>query len=216
MELLNKNIAAAEASETDSKLVTAVNSNDMTYLVPNEIVIDSLSSNICLNIPNENIMQTSNYSTDHLETNNSCKNNENEQNKIVYNGVAYFNMTETSESIEKKANNNVLLLPKESDVNESETFTELETVSNIQAENPDNKNSNNSRIDFDLENFFTNSLVTTSILNNSLNNDLNNMQQQYSDLSKQESNYYNYNNVTEDSISCGINNFKIFSLDTRF
>jgi hypothetical protein len=147
---------------------------------------------------------------------NSCKNNENEneQNKIFYNGIVYFNMDERNQSIEKEANNNSFFLTEENVVNETESFTELETVSNIQTDNPKIKSSNN-RIEFNLENFFTDSLVTSSIAANSLNNDLNNMQQ-YSDLSKQESNYYNYNNVTEDSISCGLNNFKIFSMDTRF
>jgi len=203
---LNKNVAA-EAFEIEKNLVTEGNSKDMSYLVSNEIATDNLNSNI---------MQKSIYSTEHSETNNSCKNNENEneQNKIFYNGIVYFNMDERNQSIEKEANNNSFFLTEENVVNETESFTELETVSNIQTDNPKIKSSNN-RIEFNLENFFTDSLVTSSIAANSLNNDLNNMQQ-YSDLSKQESNYYNYNNVTEDSISCGLNNFKIFSMDTRF
>jgi hypothetical protein len=203
---LNKNVAA-EAFEIETNLVTEGNSKDMSYLVSNEIATDNLNSNI---------MQKSIYSTEHSETNNSCKNNENEneQNKIFYNGIVYFNMDERNQSIEKEANNNSFFLTEENVVNETESFTELETVSNIQTDNPKIKSSNN-RIEFNLENFFTDSLVTSSIAANSLNNDLNNMQQ-YSDLSKQESNYYNYNNVTEDSISCGLNNFKIFSMDTRF
>ncbi len=206
VELLNKNVAA-EAFEIETNLVTEGNSKDMSYLVSNEIATDNLNSNI---------MQKSIYSTEHSETNNSCKNNENEneQNKIFYNGIVYFNMDERNQSIEKEANNNSFFLTEENVVNETESFTELETVSNIQTDNPKIKSSNN-RIEFNLENFFTDSLVTSSIAANSLNNDLNNMQQ-YSDLSKQESNYYNYNNVTEDSISCGLNNFKIFSMDTRF
>lgn len=203
---MNKNVAA-EAFEIETNLVTEGNSKDMSYLVSNEIATDNLNSNI---------MQKSIYSTEHSETNNSCKNNENEneQNKIFYNGIVYFNMDERNQSIEKEANNNSFFLTEENVVNETESFTELETVSNIQTDNPKIKSSNN-RIEFNLENFFTDSLVTSSIAANSLNNDLNNMQQ-YSDLSKQESNYYNYNNVTEDSISCGLNNFKIFSMDTRF
>ncbi len=203
---MNKNVAA-EAFEIEKNLVTEGNSKDMSYLVSNEIATDNLNSNI---------MQKSIYSTEHSETNNSCKNNENEneQNKIFYNGIVYFNMDERNQSIEKEANNNSFFLTEENVVNETESFTELETVSNIQTDNPKIKSSNN-RIEFNLENFFTDSLVTSSIAANSLNNDLNNMQQ-YSDLSKQESNYYNYNNVTEDSISCGLNNFKIFSMDTRF
>jgi len=203
---LNKNVAT-EAFEIETNLVTEGNSKDMSYLVSNEIATDNLNSNI---------MQKSIYSTEHSETNNSCKNNENEneQNKIFYNGIVYFNMDERNQSIEKEANNNSFFLTEENVVNETESFTELETVSNIQTDNPKIKSSNN-RIEFNLENFFTDSLVTSSIAANSLNNDLNNMQQ-YSDLSKQESNYYNYNNVTEDSISCGLNNFKIFSMDTRF
>ena len=203
---MNKNVAT-EAFEIETNLVTEGNSKDMSYLVSNEIATDNLNSNI---------MQKSIYSTEHSETNNSCKNNENEneQNKIFYNGIVYFNMDERNQSIEKEANNNSFFLTEENVVNETESFTELETVSNIQTDNPKIKSSNN-RIEFNLENFFTDSLVTSSIAANSLNNDLNNMQQ-YSDLSKQESNYYNYNNVTEDSISCGLNNFKIFSMDTRF
>lgn len=209
---------------------TEVNSIAMTYLVPNEIEIENFNSNVRINGEAENILHTSNYSSTNLsETNNNSVQQleiNNKQNKLMYNGVAYFTMIQGDESADKETNNSVSLMSHETAVvNQSESsFTELETASTIQLnDNQNNKNSTN-RIEFDLENFFAHSITVATasasvIATNaveSLSKDLNSMQQQFPDMAKQDSNFYSFNQATEDGLSCGLNNFKIFSLDTQF
>lgn len=217
--------------------------NQLPYLITNESnsinTINSFNNNNMVISNSDGLIQITDFST---ETTNSGGESLNDlskkeiSNKIVYNGVEYFNVVEDdSHEKELELHSSILELDNKNinnmnsnNNNDNNSFAQLETISTIQTDNQNkliqnnvNINNNNSRIDFDLENFFTHSsllIKEPSLV--SVNNDLNNQQAQYVDLTKTESNLIlDYNNTND--VTNGLNSFKIFSInhymdDSRF
>lgn len=177
----------------------------------NEISFITANSNDNINeINNINILQTSKYSTDQTETNslesfvnlNQSLEPLNKQGfgKFFYNGMTYFNIVEeveedNLEGSDSDQQNSVAEVSLDNkNMNNVDSFAQLETISTIQTNDNQNKlfGINSNRIDFDMQNFFTNS--------------------SYSD--KNEINMpLAYNNTNDDGVSNGLNNFKMFSID---
>ena len=197
--------------------------DQIPYLITSESnsinnTTNNFNNNIVISDTNGGLIQISDFSTETstsgVESINELTNKTN-NNKIVYNGITYFNVVEV-ESQEKELDQPSSILSLENNINNADSFAQLETISNIHTDNQNKliqNNNMNSRIDFDLENFFTNSslLIKEPNLVN-INNDLNNQSNHFNDLNKNESNMIlDYNN-TNDATN-GLNSFKIFSID---